>query len=167
MEKRIQKETTLMRSPKPNWIGVNRNQHKLVTEKKDNNVTENKNKLKSIVKCPKTSNKEVVRDAWAHESEREPEDQQRRWVEVERHKRGLTCRHMLNTHWNVVIGLADHGWQVKEKTARNPEEWLVCIQDFLKSREHILKKPYPKISRKKLNLDFERLNGDGRRFYDG
>jgi hypothetical protein len=33
----------------------------------------------------------------------------------------------------------------------------VCIQDFLKSREQILKRPYPNISRKTLNPDFERL----------
>ena len=44
-----------MRNPKPNWIGVNRSQHK-VTGKKHNNVTGNKSKMKSKVKCPKTSN---------------------------------------------------------------------------------------------------------------
>jgi hypothetical protein len=42
--KRNQKET-ILRSPKPNWIGVNRNQH--------NNVTENRSKLKSRVKKSK------------------------------------------------------------------------------------------------------------------
>jgi hypothetical protein len=50
--KRNQKETTLMRSSKPNWIGVNRNQHKQVTESKHNSVTESRSKLKSMVKCP-------------------------------------------------------------------------------------------------------------------
>jgi hypothetical protein len=82
MEKKVfQKETTL-RSPKPNWIEVIKNQH--------NNNIENKSKLKNRVKCPKTSNNRVVRDTRAHEPEREPEDRQRRWVEVERCKRGLT-----------------------------------------------------------------------------
>jgi hypothetical protein len=60
-KKSFQKETTL-RSPKPNWIEVIRNQH--------NNVTENKSKLKRRVKCPKTSNNGVVRDTRAHEPER-------------------------------------------------------------------------------------------------
>ena len=77
-KKSFQKETILMRSPEPNWIGVIRNQHKQVTKKKYNNVTENKSKLKSIVKCPKNSSSGVVRDARAHEQEREPEDRQRR-----------------------------------------------------------------------------------------
>jgi hypothetical protein len=43
------------------------------------------------------------------------------------------------------------------ETAKNPMEGLVCFQDFLKTREQILRKIYPKISRRKRNPDLERL----------
>jgi hypothetical protein len=74
-------------------------------------------------------------------------------VEVEWRERGLTCQRVLNMHRHVVIGLADCWCQAKAETAKNLEEWLMCIQDFLKSREQILKKPYPKCN----DLDFKTL----------
>jgi hypothetical protein len=48
-----------------------------------------------------------------------------------------------------MIGRTDRWWQAMTKTAKNPEERLMCIQDILKSTYMILKKTKPKIPRKK------------------
>jgi hypothetical protein len=112
-------------------------------------------------------NNGVDRDARAHKLEREPEDRQRRRVEMERRERGLTRRQVvdtrprvrstrrrvLNTYRRVMIRRSDHWWQVKAETARNPERRLVCNPDILKARDLKLKKPKPKIPRKTLNPD--------------
>jgi hypothetical protein len=71
-------------------------------------LQKNRSKLKSKVKSQKTSNSRIVRDAQAHELERELEDRRRRWVEGERRERGLTCRHMEDTCPRVRSTRVEH-----------------------------------------------------------